>query len=157
MYQPPRPQPEIDIDQILERVKDFFRRFTGKFGFGGSGALVFAVLGILVVIWLATGFYQVRPASWPQCASSAPTPATCRGQDFTGSGLRPSVPATIETVTETRRMELGFRSLEGGQITDVPFEALMITGDLNIADVQLVVQYRTKDLALLPFPGGRPR
>ena len=156
MYQPPRPQPEIDIDQILERIKGSFRRFSGKFGFGGSGVLIVAVLGILVLLWLATGFYQVRPA---QLAAVRLFGAYTG--DLLGPGLHWFWPAPIgtrnvETVTETRRMELGFRSLEGGQVTDIPFEALMITGDLNIADVQLVVQYRTKDLASYLFQVDDP-
>ena len=49
-------------------------------------------------------------------------------------------------VTETRRMELGFRSNEAGAGNPFPTEALMISGDLNIVDVQMVVQYNIKSL-----------
>jgi len=48
-------------------------------------------------------------------------------------------------------MELGFQTLPGGQVGDVPQEALMITGDLNIVDVQMVVQYRISDLESFLF------
>jgi HflK protein len=43
-------------------------------------------------------------------------------------------------------MELGFRSAEGGALTPVAIEAQMISGDLNIIDVQMVVQYNIKNL-----------
>ena len=64
--------------------------------------------------------------------------------------------SNVETVTETRRLELGFRSGQDGQVTDIPFEALMITGDLNIVDVQLVIQYRIKDLGAYLFQVDDP-
>jgi len=51
-------------------------------------------------------------------------------------------------VLETKRMELGFRSV--GNLT-VPVEAEMITGDLNIVDVNLVVQYRINDIEAFLF------
>ena len=51
-----------------------------------------------------------------------------------------------EVVTETKRLEVGFRTGPGGAIQDVGEEALMITGDLNLVDVQLIVQYRIGDL-----------
>ena len=43
-------------------------------------------------------------------------------------------------------MELGFRSGEGGALTPVAVEAQMISGDLNIIDVQMVVQYNIRNL-----------
>ena len=43
-------------------------------------------------------------------------------------------------------MELGFRSNDAGAGTPFPTEALMISGDLNIVDVQMVVQYNIKSL-----------
>ena len=62
MYQPPRPQPEIDLEQILEKIRGFFRPLMSKFGAGGSSVILFVVVGAAVLLWLATGFYQVRPA-----------------------------------------------------------------------------------------------
>jgi membrane protease subunit HflK len=60
-------------------------------------------------------------------------------------GLHWFMPAPIGTkaivnVDEIRRLELGFR---GG--SSVPVESLMITGDENIVDAQLLVQYNVKD------------
>jgi membrane protease subunit HflK len=61
----------------------------------------------------------------------------------------------VETVykVETERQlkeEFGFRTLEPGKVSTYQKsgfqnESLMLTGDLNIADVEFVVQYRIKD------------
>lgn len=146
-----RPAPEIDIDQILGKIKEVLGRFSRKFGVGGGSTLIVLVVGVVIAGWLATGFYTVRPAE--QAALRLFGAFT---NNLSAPGLHwfwPSPIGTrnIEAVTETRRMELGFRSLDTGQVTDVPFEALMITGDLNIADVQMVVQYRISDLAAFLF------
>ena len=56
-------------------------------------------------------------------------------------------------------MELGFRSgeVEGLNITQpVPVESLMITGDENIVDVQVVVQYRIGNLQNFLFEVDDP-
>jgi membrane protease subunit HflK len=151
MFQQQRTPPEIDLDQILARVKEGFQRVFGKLGGGGMGAVVFVILGIVLLIWLATGFFQVRPAE---------RAALRLFGSYTGQLQEPGLhwfwPAPIgtrnvEVVTENRRMDLGFRSIPGGQLVDVSPEALMITGDLNIVDVQLVIQYRIGDLAAYLF------
>ena len=58
-------------------------------------------------------------------------------------------------VRETRRMELVFLS-RGDQSVDIPAESLMITGDLNIVDIKLVVQYRVSDLRKFVFEVDDP-
>jgi membrane protease subunit HflK len=65
-----------------------------------------------------------------------------------GPGLKWYFPSPIgtmnkEAVLETKTMELGFRT---DPLRDVAVEAQMITGDLNIVDIQMVVQYRISDL-----------
>jgi len=78
-----------------------------------------------------------------------------------GPGLHWYPPApigkrNIVAVTETRRLELGFLTSARGATTDVPGEALMITGDLNIVNVHMVIQYRIKDLEAFLFRVGDP-
>jgi HflK protein len=53
-------------------------------------------------------------------------------------------------------MELGFRSGEGVADTPEPLEAQMISGDLNIIDVQMVVQYQISDLNSFLFKVDDP-
>ena len=64
------------------------------------------------------------------------------------------MPFPIETVqiapvTEVRRLEIGFRTIQTGppaKYRRVLKESLMLTGDENIIDVQFIVQYRISDL-----------
>jgi membrane protease subunit HflK len=151
MYQPPRQQPEIDLEQILEKIKGFFRPVMAKFGAGGSSAILLVVVGLVVALWLFTGFYQVRPAQLAAVRLFGAYDEALKGPGLHWFWPAPLGTRNVETVTETRRLELGFRSTADGSVTDVPFEALMITGDLNIVDVQLVIQYRIKDLGAYLF------
>ena len=156
MYQPPRPQPEIDLEQILEKIRGFFRPLMSKFGAGGSSAILLVLIGGAVLIWLATGFYQVRPAQLAAVRLFGAYDQALKGPGLHWFWPAPVGTRNVETVTETRRLELGFRSAQDGQVADIPFEALMITGDLNIVDVQLVIQYRIKDLGAYLFQVDDP-
>jgi len=63
------------------------------------------------------------------------------------------LPYPIETVikpkvTEVKRIEIGFRTIDPGppaRYRSVPKESLMLTGDENIVDMDLIVQYKVKD------------
>jgi membrane protease subunit HflK len=157
MYQQPRPNPEIDIDKILESIKKPLQPLLNRFGGGGGLLAVFLVVaGVGVAVWLATGFYQVEPTEKAarRLFGSYTPPLQEPGLHWYWPG--PIGKVAKESVTETRRMELGFRSLAGGQGSDVPAEALMITGDLNIAEVQVVVQYRIGDLVKYLFAVDDP-
>ena len=97
-----------------------------------------------IVLWLLTGVYIVGPDE------------VCVVRTFgeftrvTQSGLNWKFPAPIETantpkVTEVKRIEIGFRSLKNGQYRTVEKESLMLTGDENIVDAEMIVQYKIKD------------
>ncbi|MBA66995.1 MAG: FtsH protease activity modulator HflK [Chloroflexi bacterium] len=141
-----RPQQEIDLDELFEKIKS---SFSG--GFGGFSPKIgrFFIPGIilaLILVWAATGLYRVEPSE--QAAEKLLGSFT---NNLRGPGLHWFWPAPIgqvqkEVVTETKRLEVGFRTGPGGAIQDVGEEALMITGDLNLVDVQLIVQYRIGDL-----------
>ena len=67
-----------------------------------------------------------------------------------GSGINFKFPAPIETVlkpkvTEVKRIEIGFRTLKNGQYRTIEKESLMLTGDENIVDAEMIVQYKIKD------------
>ena len=53
-------------------------------------------------------------------------------------------------------MELGFIGADGVADASVPVEALMISGDLNIIDVRMVVQYDIKNLSEFLFRVNDP-
>ena len=148
MYPPGGPrQPEMDFEQVLARLRGGWSSLTGRFGGGGIGLLIFGAIGIIVVIWLATGVYTISPgqnAALRLFGAVQGAPVIQEGLHWWYPG--PIGKTDVVLVTETRRMELGFRSGEAGAATPFPTEALMISGDLNIIDVRMVVQYNIKDL-----------
>ena len=150
MYQPggqPPRTPEMNFDQILAGLGGTFNRISNRLGGGGVGLAAVLIIGLIVIIWAATGIYTISPgeqAALRLFGAAQTTPVTETGLHWwwpSPVGNRD----VIQTV-ETRRMELGFRSGEGGALTPVGLEAQMISGDLNIIDVQMVVQYNVKDL-----------
>ncbi|AYH42642.1 FtsH protease activity modulator HflK [Azoarcus sp. DN11] len=105
-----------------------FRQFGG-----GIGALI----ALIVVVWLASGFYIVD--------------ANQRGVvlrfgkyiETTEPGLRWRLPYPIESsdvvdLTGVRTVEVGYRGSERNKVLR---EALMLTDDENIINIQFAVQY----------------
>jgi membrane protease subunit HflK len=71
-----------------------------------------------------------------------------------GSGLNFALPYPIESVdkekvTKAKRVEIGFRTIADnpGRYDTRKDEATMLTGDENIVEADLVVQYKIKDIA----------
>ena len=154
MYQPgggPR-QPELDFEKIMGNVRDGIGRVAQRLGGGGVGLAVALFVGLIVVIWAATGIYTTSPGEQAVLrlfgeAQTAPV---------IENGLHWWWPGPIghkDTIRTdlVRRLELGFRGGDGVADTPVPVEAQMISGDLNIIDVQMVVQYDIKDLSSYLF------
>ena len=101
------------------------------------------LIGILA-IWLLTGIYVVGPDEVGVVRTFG------EFTRVTQSGLNWKFPSPIETantpkVTEVKRIEFGFRSLKNGQYRTVEKESLMLTGDENIVDAEMIVQYKIKD------------
>jgi membrane protease subunit HflK len=131
-----------------------------RLGGGGVSTIFFAILGLALLLWLATGIYTVAPAEQGALRLFG------KFNNTSGPGLHWFWPApigtkNIEAVSEIRTMELGFRTTELGGKADFQTESRMITGDRNIVDVQLVVQYRINDLQSFLFevddPGEQSR
>ena len=102
------------------------------------------VLIAILVIWLLTGIYVVGPDEVGVVRTFG------KFTRVTQSGLNWKFPSPIETantpkVTEVKRIEFGFRSLKNGQYRTVEKESLMLTGDENIVDAEMIVQYKIKD------------
>ena len=134
-------EPEVNLDQILERLRTFASKLRGG---GGGNGLAYIIIGgfiLLLGIWLATGFYTVQPGE----QAAVQMLGRYQGPPV-GPGLHWFFPTPIGArdivaVDEIRRLEVGVRGT-----TPVPQEAQMITGDQNIVDAQLLVQYRIEDL-----------
>jgi membrane protease subunit HflK len=106
---------------------------------GGSTGIVIVIVAILV-LWVASGFYRVQPDEEGVVLRFG---ALAR---VASPGLHWHLPAPIETVftpsvTRVNRTEIGYRSSEtrGGRARQLPEEALMLTGDENIVDINFAV------------------
>ena len=97
-----------------------------------------------LAIWLLTGTYMVGPDEVGVIRTFGKHTRVAQ------SGLNWHFPVPIETVntpkvTEVKRVEIGFRTLRNGQYRTVEKESLMLTGDENIVDAEMIVQYKIKD------------
>ncbi len=113
--------------------------------------LGFAVVGVVALILVTTSYYQVES---DEVAVIQRFGAFARTEE---PGLHVRIPFGVESVTRVPvqrqlKMEFGFRTLQAGvQTTYAPAsdeshaESLMLTGDLNVAVVEWIVQYRIKD------------
>jgi membrane protease subunit HflK len=146
-----------DLDEVLRDISQKINNLFGKKGAGNNGnnppsgakefdVPVLPILALIGVIWMATGFYIVDQGSLGVVQRFGKFTVT------TEPGPRWHWPFPIETKTivnmeQVRRLEVGYRSSsEGsGAKTKVPNEALMLTEDENIIDMQVAVQYKLKN------------
>lgn len=148
-------------DQGPPDLDEFIRKFSNKLGglFGGgkrggsgrgpgrsSSAGIWVIVGIIFVLWLASGFYIVDEGK------RAVVLRFGRYVDTTQPGPHLRLPFPFESheivdVEQRRAEEIGYRSGGGAQtaIRSLPKEALMLTQDENIVDVRLNVQYQIQD------------
>lgn len=110
--------------------------------------IVWGIVGIIVIVVLVAIFYSIGPE---QVGVIRRWGAYVR---TTEPGLHAKLPF-VESVTKVRvkyifKEEFGFRTLQAGIETiyatgRFDSESLMLTGDLNVAVVEWIVQYRIKD------------
>ncbi|MBW2040231.1 MAG: FtsH protease activity modulator HflK [Deltaproteobacteria bacterium] len=147
------PQKGPSIEDVAKNVKEFFKK-TQK---GRRGFLIFII--IVLGLWLASGIYMVSPAEEGVVRQFG------KMVRVTSSGLRYHLPWPIEKVdtpkvTEIKRLEIGFRTIDPGPPARYQFierESLMLTGDENIVDAQIIVQYKIKDAPHYLFKVKDPR
>lgn len=110
--------------------------------------IVWGIIGIIIIVVLVATFYSIGPEQvgiikrWGRYTRT------------TEPGLHAKLPFA-ESVTKVRvkyvfKQEFGFRTLQAGIETIYSLgrfdsESLMLTGDLNVAVVEWVVQYRIRD------------
>ena len=167
-----------DLDQV---IRDLQKKLSGIFGKsssrggggGGSGGgkgkgltlgrTGLSLLAIVVVgLWIASGFYVVDQGEQGVQLRFG------KYQEVKPAGLRWHMPFPIESVEivnvqKVRTVEVGYRTRtgtqrEGGatQLVLVPREALMLTADENIIDIQFAVQYNIRDPRDLLFKVSEP-
>jgi len=114
---------------------------------------VAAVIGLIVLV--VSTYYQVEPDEVGVVQRFGAYART------TEPGPHLKIPF-IESVTKVPvqrqlKMEFGFRTVQAGQRTEyadppaVRAEAIMLTGDLNVAVVEWIVQYRIRDARAFLF------
>jgi membrane protease subunit HflK len=157
MYRPPqKEETQLSFDEIIERIRASLPKLPG---IGGNGliGIIFLVLIVIAIVWAGTGFYTVGPDQQAVLRFFGREAGTASG------GLHWYYPSPIGkrnvvAITTTRRLELGFRSGADGFTVaqSVTNESLMITGDVNIVDVQAVIQYKISDLSDFLFKVDDP-
>ena len=142
-----------DLDEMLRKAQ---QKLAGLFGsrrpsgdgpslpgMGGGalfgGSVIFIVL-LIVAVWLASGFYIVDEGRRGVVLRLG------KYLETTMPGPRWHVPYPVESVevvnvSAVRTVEVGYR---GNPKNKQPQEALMLTDDENIVDVQFAIQYTLK-------------
>ena len=125
-----------ETEQFNQYVSNVSRWFSGS-----SKFLYLLIIGIVLLVWLATGIYIVQPGQEGVVLTFG------KFASVTGSGLNYRLPWPIQSVTivnveSIRRAEIGFRTTDRDRKREVLSEALMLTKDENIVQVELLVQYR---------------
>ena len=128
-------EPDFDLNKVRQSVKvlaPVFKRL-------GPILIGLAVLGVLF-----GGTYEVGPGEQAVIRTFG------RETGKAGPGLHFSFPLVqrrnVVNVEQVRRVEVGFRGQQR-----MPDEALMLTGDENIVEAQIIVQYRVSDTSKYLF------
>lgn len=158
-----------DLDDLIGNLQERARRFAP--GGGGRGGMLLAglIAVVAVALWLASGFYRVQPDEQGVVMRFGAFNRT------TLPGLNYHIPWPVEraltpSVTRINRVEVGFRvpsaeraSQYGGEratnapgLREVPEEALMLTGDENIIDINFSVFWRVRDVGAFLFNTRNP-
>ena len=152
-----------DLDEMW---RNFSRKLNGIFGNrrtagGGSseppsmrqiGGGLGLVVGLIVAVWLASGFYIVVEGQRGVVLTFG------KFSEVTSAGLRWRLPSPIQSheivdLTGVRTVEVGYRN---SVKTKVLRESLMLTDDENMIDIQFAVQYILKDPQEYLFNNRRP-
>lgn len=129
------------------KVVDFTTKIAkmqnSKDNFNGYFKIIF---GILMFLWLISGFYQVQPSEQGVVLRLG------KYVETTDSGLHYHLPYPIEEVfivdiSKERSINLGISENEYGMRSSVNefTESHMLTGDENIVDINLTVVWNIKD------------
>ena len=164
-----KPDGPPDLDELLKKVNDKVGALFGGKGnrgnrggsggpqmptinpkFAAGGLALFSALGVL--LWLASGFYQVDDRERGIVQRFGKYLAT------TDPGLNWRMPWPIDSVTKVRltdqrNVEIGYK---GTQKNRDARQSQMLTEDLNIIDITFAIQYTVKDAKAFFFNHRKP-
>ena len=154
-------RPNQGPPDLEELWRDLNRRLSGMFdkkgggsngGNGGKrppveinpkfiGGGISLLVGVVILAWLASGFYIVDASQRGLVLQFG------KYKESTESGLRWRLPYPIQAhelvnISGVRTIEVGYRGSEKNKVLK---EALMLTDDENIINIQFAVQYILKD------------
>ena len=151
------PDIEAVLRDINKKISALFGNKAGGTGGGGgahkkSNVSMGLVVGVVILLWLASGFYIV---------DASQRGVVLRFGSFvetTQPGPRWHIPFPVESVevvniSQVRTVEIGYRENVKNKILK---ESLMLTDDENIIDIQFAVQYVLKDPAEYLFNNRAP-
>lgn len=140
-----------DTTAALARLIGARPKQAGEGGGSVGAGAIFAILVLGFALWgLLSSFYTVQPEE------RAVVKRFGKVVDINESGLHFKIPFGVDHVQKVAtervlKQEFGFRTLSADDERseyspqDFPDESLMLSGDLNIIDVEWVVQYRISD------------
>lgn len=151
-----------DLEELIRKMQaKVGGLFGGKGGGRGSGSgsgpsfSIGLLLIVAALVWAASGIYIVDEGKRGVVLRFG------KFTDMTTPGPHWHIPFPVETVervdVEQRRFEeVGYRS-SANRLQPVPREALMLTEDENIVNVQMAIQYQVKDAKDFLFNVRDPR
>ena len=132
-------------DDYLKNLQDRFKKFFPN----KNPASVSLIITVLLAIWSLSGFYRVGTDEQGVVTRFGEYVRT------TEPGLHYHLPFPIESiskpkVTKVNRIEVGFRTsqtqfTQNSQLRQIPEEALMLTGDENIVDLNFTIFWIIND------------
>ena len=155
-----------DLDELWRRVNQRLNGMFGNKGSGGGGGgegfsppslpgggnLVGLLVGVLVLVWVASGFYIVDTGQRGMVLRFG------KYVETTEPGPRWHLPWPVESreivnVDQVRTVEVGYRNNVKSKVLK---ESLMLTDDENIIDLQFAVQYILKNPVEFLFVNRSP-
>ncbi len=152
-----------DLDQLWRDFNQRLNRLLGKQGGGrgsdgggglgmpggarGAGIGAGVIFGVLAFLWLVSGFFIVQEGqtgvvlNFGKYSHSTPP-------GFNWRWPYPIQSHELVNLSQVRTVEVGYRSNVRNKMAR---EALMLTDDENIIDIQFAVQYRLKDASQWVF------
>jgi len=118
----------------------------------GTGIVAGAIAIVILLVWLASGAFIVQEGQVGVVTTFGKNPQK------TGAGFNWRFPYPIQSheivdVSTVRTAEVGYRSNVRNKN---PREALMLTDDENIVDIQFAVQYTLKDPVAWAYNNSEP-
>ena len=144
------PSTEEPEDDFLSNINKIFSKFNPKFKFTKNLQLFFFTICFVLFFWLLSGFYTIRQE---ENAVILRFGKYVRDAD---AGLHYHLPYPIENVikeptTRVRVIKIGGESYAGNKSDRVLGEGWALTGDENIVNLELNVQWKIDDLKKFVF------